>query len=216
MVFNSDITSSGSGLASSSSYTIALVSAVNVLLNLKLSQFEICKISLDIEHKFNPLTGYQDSYGCGLGSLKRLNFYSGGKVTLSLLKNSLFSKVNMYLVNTNTVRESNAILKSINFEKVKGLLKYVDALEHNLDDKDKVYKILNHAWEAKKQTSSMIANSNIEILGDKLINNDNVKAIKLCGAGGGGYFLIISEKKIKNKDYIKVQIDNIGVKSETF
>ena len=74
IIFNSDIPSTGSGLASSSSYTIALLECVNRYLNLNLSQFEVCKLALKIERIINPLTGYQDTYGCGLaGGLKRLD-----------------------------------------------------------------------------------------------------------------------------------------------
>jgi galactokinase/mevalonate kinase-like predicted kinase len=35
--------------------------------------------------------------------------------------------------------------------------------------------------------------------------------MKLCGAGGGGYFLVFSKSKINNS--IKISIDNFGVKT---
>ena len=81
------------------------------MLNLNLSQFEICKLALDIEHKFNPLTGYQDTYGCGIGGLKRLHFYKD-VVKLNGLDSEILNKFNMYLVNSNQVRESNDVLSS--------------------------------------------------------------------------------------------------------
>lgn len=211
ITFHSDIASSGSGLASSSSYTIASVAAVNKLLDLKLSQFDICKISLDIEHKFNPLTGYQDSYGCGLGGLKRLFFYED-KVVSKPLKSKLFGKIKMYLVNTNSVRNSNEILSTIDFDKVKGLLKSVDDMEKAIDDKNVIYKILNSAWSSKKKTSKLISNKEIDSIDKKLSSDDRVKAIKLCGAGGGGYFLILSEKQINDDGFLDIDIDNYGVK----
>ena len=37
----------------------------------------------------------------------------------------------------------------------------------------------------------------------------NIKYLKLCGAGGGGYFLIMSEDNIP--EAIKINIDNKGV-----
>ena len=63
--FTSDVFSSGSGLASSSSYLVSLIKAVTLHKGLGLSDFEICKLALDLERKFNPLTGQQDTYGCG-------------------------------------------------------------------------------------------------------------------------------------------------------
>jgi len=209
-VFTSDISTTGSGLASSSSYTIALVAAVNKLLNLNLSQFEICKTSLSIEHKFNPLTGYQDLYGCGIGGLKRLFFYSDRTVSKTL-KSSVFTNINMYLVNTGTIRNSNKILSSVDFRKANKLLKFVDEMEDNIDDKEVVYKILNDAWHNKKKISPLILNDKIKLLDDKLFNDGRIKARKLCGAGGGGYFLILSEEQIDDDDFLKFEIDNSGV-----
>ncbi len=215
VVFNSDISSTGSGLASSSSYTIALVSAINKLLNLNMSQFEICKLSLDIEHKFNPLTGYQDSYGCGLGGLKRLNFYPDNIETLPL-KKSVLNNTNMYLINTNSIRNSTDILNDIDFDRIAPLLTLVDDLMYNIDNSDTFYKILNEGWEIKKQSSSLISSNDVKTIGDKLENDDRIKAIKLCGAGGGGYFLAISDEAINDDGFIKIDIDYVGVKSEYF
>ena len=70
IAFNADIPTSGSGLASSSSYMVAAVAAACRFKNLEWSQAKICKIAHKIELKFNPLTGYQDTYGCGLPSSK--------------------------------------------------------------------------------------------------------------------------------------------------
>ena len=74
ITFNADIPTSGSGLASSSSYMVAAVAAACKWKNIEISQFEICKIAHEIELKFNPLTGYQDTYGCGLPSSKLMTF----------------------------------------------------------------------------------------------------------------------------------------------
>ena len=48
-----------------------------------------------------------------------------------------------------------------------------------------------------------------------ILKDPNVKYYKLCGAGGGGYFLIMTEKDILNftTESIKINIDNKGVKA---
>jgi D-glycero-alpha-D-manno-heptose-7-phosphate kinase len=210
IVFNTDISSTGSGLASSSSYTIALVATVNKLLNLNLSQFEICKTALDIEHKFNPLTGYQDSYGCGLGGLKRLFFYED-KVISKSITSKIFNNINLYLLNTNSIRSSNKILLSVNFKKVSGLLKSVENMESAINNKADIYGILNSAWHDKKKTSKSITSKEVDAIEKRLEADKRVKAFKLCGAGGGGYFLVLTEEKIRDSDFLDIKIDSYGV-----
>jgi len=210
IAFNADISSTGSGLASSSSYTIALVAAVNKFLNLNMTQLDICRTSLEIEHKFNPLTGYQDPYGCGLGGLKRLNFYPD-VVEATFIKDSLLEKTNMYLVNTNSIRNSNDILNDIDFDKIIPLLNLVDELESNINNSNNFYKILNDAWEIKKKSSSLISMNGVESIGNKLEGDERIKAIKLCGAGGGGYFLVITEHYIEDDNFLKINVEEHGV-----
>ena len=64
MSFNCDIPTSGSGLASSSSYLIACIAAACKFKGIDYSQTEIAKLAIKLERNFNPLTGYQDPYGC--------------------------------------------------------------------------------------------------------------------------------------------------------
>ena len=52
---------------------------------------------------------------------------------------------------------------------------------------------------------------------DKKFSLDNsIKGVKLCGAGGGGYFLILSDDKINDDNFIEINIENNGVISKKF
>ena len=196
IIFNSDIPSTGSGLASASSYTIALLECVNRYLNLNLSQFEVCKLALKIERIINPLTGYQDTYGCGLGGgLKRLDITNEG---ISIKYLNFNSPYDMYLVDTNVVRTSTNILETVDVTKSKPLLKLVDDMELNISDSDKVCEILNDGWEKKKLSSNLISNSKINELNKRFLLDNSVKSVKLCGAGGGGYFLLFVTSMVSN------------------
>ena len=210
VVFNSDIPTTGSGLATSSSYTISFISAVSKFLNLNLSQFEICKIALQIEHKFNPLTGYQDTYGCGIGGLKRMHFYKE-LVKFNGLDASALSKFNMYLVNSNQTRQSNKVLASIDFKKSRSLIELVEKLQTMIVESDSVgiCDVLNDGWKKKKETSALIANTEIKKMDERFRLNNSVKGIKLCGAGNGGYFFLLCDGVIEDKHFLNIRINSV-------
>ena len=69
----SDVFSSGSGLASSSSYLLGFIKTVCKHQNIRKTNFDICRESILIERKFNPLVGYQDSFGCGIGGFNKID-----------------------------------------------------------------------------------------------------------------------------------------------
>lgn len=223
--FYSDIFSHGSGLACSSAYVISLVKALSVLESKRLSQFNICKTALEIERNFNPLTGRQDTFGCGIGGLKRLEFFPKQNVSIPL-DDTLLNNFDMYLIYTGIKRKSTDLLKTLNFEKVKNGLQLVPELEKSILKKDDktFFKIIKEGWKAKLKTSKQIQ-SNIKLIQmDTLLSKSSaVKAHKLCGAGGGGYFLVFTEKDVDlekslspkirdfNKISFKINIDNKGV-----
>ena len=74
VTLTSDAYSQGSGLASSSSYTISLIKACCLFLKITMTESEICKLAYELERIYNPYCGYQDPYGCGVGGFKRIEF----------------------------------------------------------------------------------------------------------------------------------------------
>ena len=195
--FNSDIFSVGSGLAASSSYMIALIKAMCVYLDRPMSDFDICELALNLERKFNPLTGQQDPYGCGMMDFKRMNFTLTDRPTFSYLPGAFLDELDMYLLYTGQTRNSTKVLKSIDTNEVNNLVNLVDDTQRYIlsFDYTSFYKIIREGWKKKKKSSSQIlANKNLVEIDDILLSNNLVKAHKLCGAGGGGHFLIFTEK----------------------
>ena len=207
--FNTDVFSAGSGLASSSSYTVALVKALFRSVGVHMADnAEICQKALEIERRFNPLTGYQDTYGCGLGLFKRMDFIKTGestRVTTKILSDELFNSYDCYLIYTGINRSSTKILNTLDLEKAQSLLPLVRETETAIKReryKD-VFKIINEGWSLKKETSKDIAsNKDLIELDEKLTSLDSVLGHKLCGAGGGGYFLVFTEKDANISDSI--------------
>ena len=211
ITFNADIPSSGSGLASSSSYTVAAVAAVCKFKKIKKSQFEICEIAREIELKFNPLTGYQDCYGCGLPSSKMMEFRGGSNIKISPVK---LPQMNMLLFPTNINRSSTSILKTIDNKKSYDLLNLVDIFYDALE-KNKLItakQILDEAWKVKKGISPHIIDNELGKIEEQLRFWYDVYMLKLCGAGGGGYFFVMTDDKPRETS-IKVEVDNLGVRA---
>jgi D-glycero-alpha-D-manno-heptose-7-phosphate kinase len=215
---HSDVYSQGSGLASSSSYLINLINCYSILNNISLSQSEICKLALDIERKFNPYCGLQDPYGCGIGGFKKMDFDSKENVSITYLPTEFFKIYNMFLIFTGINRNSKNILKhvSTNTDKILPILNIVEKAYEALQEKkyNLIFDLINESWNQKKMISSEILNNeNIILIDNYLTEDKNILAHRLCGAGGGGFFLAFSLKKeldIPFK-YVKLNISSEGV-----
>ncbi len=215
IIFTSDIPSSGSGLASSSSYLIAMINAALAFIKETKTNSEIAKLALEIEHIFNPLTGYQDIYGCLYPGLKKLNFDKNGLVNIEEYDSTIFNEYNFYLIPTKLTRSSTNILNSLDVDKIYNLLESVSIINKNIKNKnfDKVITEINNGWELKKYTSPEIINSKIKVLESKLNQNKSILAKRLIGAGAGGYFLVITNKN-ENLDLKNIPI-KLGINYNT-
>jgi len=208
--FHSDIFSSGSGLASSSSYLINCIKAVSEHLELSLNIWEICELGLRLERKFNPLTGYQDIYGCGLNGFKQMVFLRDGSVTCREFKKSFLSNFAMYLRPTLIKRSSTEVLKSVDIEKASGLLPLVAEMREAIisENVSKFLHLVKETWEKKKETSPLVLeNRKLSEMDYNLRKDKSVLAHKLCGAGNGGFFLIFrNQNHCQETDDIPINI----------
>ena len=234
ITFNSDIISHGSGLATSSAYMIATIKAFASYLQIDLSDFEICKLAIELERKFNPLTGYQDTYGCGISGFKRIVFEKNKRPKFRYFETKfLHDNFDMCLLYTGVTRNSTEVLQSIDVAKSFPLLSLVDQMDDAIDsdDVETFLRIFNQGWEIKKQSSSLIFDTETFTKYNKLFEDkDVVKGVKLCGAGAGGYFLVLLAKDEYGDDWgyqqflgicaihnvdpdniIRIQVSNTGV-----
>jgi len=211
VTLTSDAYSQGSGLASSSSYTISLIKACCLFFNLSITDNDVCKLAYKLERIYNPYCGYQDPYGCGVGGFKRIDFLGGSSVRYQFLPCTIFDDFDIHLVFSGITRNSRRILKNVtdNLDKVKPLLETCDKAYDILMDNnyDKFLYLLGKSWSQKKKTSSIIAeNETIREIDTVLENNETVCAHKLCGAGNGGFFLTFSKKDSLTIPYNSVRI----------
>ena len=222
VTLTSDAYSQGSGLASSSSYTISLIKACCLFLNIPIKEHDVCKLAYKLERTYNPYCGYQDPYGCGVGGFKRIEFLSASRIRYEYLPTDIFNNYDTHLVFTGVTRNSKKILKNIkeNLDKVTPVLKKVDVAYNNLLAKkySNFLEDLKEGWKKKKETSdSITSNKKIKEIDNELENNGTVIAHKLCGAGNGGFFLTFSEKNSLTIPYssVKIYVVPEGVKGES-
>ncbi len=195
----------GSGLGSSSSFTVALVKAISEINSLGLNNNKIAHYASEIEIKdLQKPIGRQDQYLCALGGANILEFSPGGIVNtknhpkiIEAIEN--FSK-NLYLVNTSINRnatEKLSDLKKQNSSKkfIKDLLAISDSfidksLELNTLDIQELLKLsMKKSWEIKKRMHGVM-NQDLIDFENKIIKAD-FSVLKLLGAGGGGYFCVM-------------------------
>lgn len=219
ITLTSDVFAVGSGLALSSSYMNSLIKAICIDKNLNFSNYKISKLAMDLERKFNPLLGYQDTYGCGIGGLKRIDIGKNKNASIKHIETDIFDMFDMYLLYTGVSRSSTTVLKSVSV-KDDSLLHIVDDMEVCLvnSDFDGFVQTIIKGWELKKKTSPMIIeNERVKKLDTYLSNDKDVLCHRLCGAGNGGFYLAFTKKNtnIKNfhPDYYakRVYIDQSGV-----
>jgi len=218
VTLTSDAYSQGSGLASSSSYTISLIKACCLFSNLSITDNDVCKLAYRLERIYNPYCGYQDPYGCGVGGFKRIDFFGESSVRYEFLPSTIFDNFDIHLLFTGVTRNSKKILKNVteNLDKIQPLLETADQAYQTLidDDYDKFMYLMNESWEQKKRTSSSIAeNETIVLMDDNLKENKTVVSHKLCGAGNGGFFLTFSKKDTLKVPYhcVKIGVEPNGV-----
>jgi D-glycero-alpha-D-manno-heptose-7-phosphate kinase len=221
----------GTGLGSSSAFTISLISTIQNLLKKKISKEKICKLSSEIEiKKLKSNVGYQDQYACCHGGLNKIIF-NKNKVQVNKLKinKKIISNFNnhLFLLDTNMTRSASKILDDQkknykhNIPRLLEMLKLCDEFEYCL--KNSKFKecglLLNENWKLKKSLSKKISNDNLNLIYSEIIKS-GVYGAKLLGAGAGGFFLCIANpssiKKIKKKfkkfKIIDFKFDNDGSK----
>ena len=200
----------GSGLGSSSTYTVGLLNGLHSLNgNYKSLEFladEACTIEMDILNK--PM-GKQDQYLAALGGFVVLEIDKYGNVKSKKinLEKSIMNELNRNLLifYTGQQRKNNKILKeqddstknykkdvlnSLHYIKDSGY-KILDIVQSgNIDDLGIMFR--DH-WEMKKKLSSGVTNQRIDSIYSVAIKNGAIGG-KISGAGGGGFFTFYCNK----------------------
>jgi D-glycero-alpha-D-manno-heptose-7-phosphate kinase len=221
--------SAGTGMGSSSAFTVALLTGLNTInrrfISLQDIAEEACKIEIDLCKK--PI-GKQDQYASTFGGINELQINKNGIVTVTpliLKQETIFDLENrLMMFYTNIDRDANQILSEqcnkINndndviesMHKIKDIGKQIKNALLN-DDIDNFGYLLNEHWIIKKNISNQMSSSNIDKWYNIGIQNGALGG-KIMGAGGGGFLLFC----VKNNDRKKLKeaMKNQGLKYMNF
>jgi D-glycero-alpha-D-manno-heptose-7-phosphate kinase len=205
----------GSGLGSSSTIVVAMLEGYRQLLSLPLGEYDLAHLAYEIEREDCKLAGgKQDQYAATFGGFNFMKFYNGDRVIVNPLRirRYIISELesSLILFFTGASRDSAKIIK----DQISSLSQ-TDDNNHSLEAMHKVkassYKIkellfkmdieaiakeFKVAWEAKKATSPCISNSLINEIEKKTLKAGAL-ALKVSGAGGGGFMMILTKPENK-------------------
>ena len=227
-----DIPSKGSGLGSSSSYTVGLLNALHAFKNKSISQNELGKLASHVEINLcgEPI-GKQDQYSAAHGGINLIKFHSDESVTVEpiICKKSFIEQLekSMLMFYTGITRSASTLLReqsdNMNNSVKRSLIKEMANLSYDLKymfengDLNSVGELLDKNWKLKSQISSGITNPQIDDWYQKGINAGATGG-KLLGAGNGGFimFYVPPEKQknvinaLRNLKRIPFSFDNLG------
>ena len=217
-----DIPSKGSGLGSSSSFTVGLINVLNEYLKDPISKIKLaedsCKVEIDMCKE--PI-GKQDQYAAAFGGFNLIEFKENGLTNVKPLicKQETINKLeeNTLMFYTGINRSASKILlnqtKNVERSQAKqnSLIKMVDlaySLYNDLsnDNLSSFGEILNINWELKKSLNKDISNDFIDEC-YKAATMEGALGGKILGAGAGGFLMIYAPKE--KHDQIKIKLNNL-------
>ena len=198
----------GTGLGSSSSFTVGLLNTINAYSGKLASKSKLAEqaCQIEIEHLKSPI-GKQDQYTVAMGGLNFIRFNPNDSVTVTplLVRKSAIDELqgNLLMFYTGEVRNANEILaeqtaNSAKSDKQNNLIQMCRLAEIMKDELEKenisVFgDILNESWQLKKTLASGISSNYLDEIYETALKN-GAKGGKLLGAGGAGFFLFYCEK----------------------
>jgi D-glycero-alpha-D-manno-heptose-7-phosphate kinase len=199
-----DIPAKGTGLGSSSSFTVGLLNALHAFANRYASAEKLAEEScaIEIERCGEPI-GKQDQYAAAFGGFNLIQFNADDSVSVEpiICKRETIERLqeNLLVFYTGITRSASALLKSqsasVATDKAKQkAMKRMVALAHALkaelqkNNLDAFGEIIHENWELKRSLTSGVSNTEID---DWYARARKAGAVggKLLGAGSGGFLM---------------------------
>jgi D-glycero-alpha-D-manno-heptose-7-phosphate kinase len=196
---------SGTGMGSSSSLTVGLLTALygyqHRIVSPKLLAERACRIEIDILNK--PI-GRQDQYAAAFGGLNYFRFNPDDTVDVEPVPCRAEALAELeqraLLLYTGQTRDANLILEQQSnitedrFDVFRAMRDLADEMRHALageGDLDRFAGLLHEGWELKRSLGCGISNDQINEW-YAVARRAGAVGGKLLGAGGGGFVLLIA------------------------
>lgn len=203
----SDLPASGSGLGSSSAFTVGFVNLVSTMLNRRTTKSDLARIATYVERDLlAENVGVQDQLHAAHGGMNRFDFEgSRVRITPVQLSAAVFDLLSshMVLVHTGIARRATAaVAEQITATKAKTIDTELGHLYGLVADCIEILerpgpnflrdlgRMLSESWHVKRSLSSGVSNTEIDDL-FSLVEKSGSLGAKLCGAGGGGFLLAL-------------------------
>jgi D-glycero-alpha-D-manno-heptose-7-phosphate kinase len=222
--------SAGTGMGSSSSYTVGLLRALNTMLRRYVSIQELaeeaCKIEIDLVGK--PI-GKQDQYAAAFGGIIVLEIDTLGNVTVTypkIVHETIYELENrLMMFYTGIQRDANEILAEQSqkakvdedvavrsMHRIKEIGKEIkSALEK--DDVAGFGHLMHEHWLEKKKISKKMTNGKIDSWYNTAMKNGALGG-KLMGAGGGGLLLFCVDNG--KRKHLRAVLESLGLQYMDF
>jgi D-glycero-alpha-D-manno-heptose-7-phosphate kinase len=200
---------SGTGLGSSSSFSVALVNGLYAHRQIFVSKEKLAReaCELEIERLHEPI-GKQDQYAAAYGGINLIEFEHHGGVTVRplLLSPAILSELesNLMLFYTGSQRDARDVLShqiaaiEADDQVFSRMQKMVDLTYEMHDhliagDLNGFGRALHRGWELKRGISTQISTLAIDDLYTRALDAGALGG-KIAGAGGGGFLLLYCPK----------------------
>jgi len=215
MAYSGDIPAS-SGIASSSSFCVGFLHALYALRGEMVGKRKLATEAIHVEQNMvRENVGSQDQIVSAFGGFNRIDFnpdntFRVSPVTMSMERLDNLND-NLMFFYTRVSRRATEIAADL-IRNTSKHLKELAALKEIVDSALKVInsgtncfddfgRLLHENWVLKKSLSNIISNDRFDGLYQKAIGAGALGG-KLCGAGGGGFFLFYVPKD-RQKDVMK-------------
>jgi D-glycero-alpha-D-manno-heptose-7-phosphate kinase len=204
-----DVPSRGTGLGSSSSFTVGLLNVLHAFQGRYASAArlaeEACRVEIDLCGE--PI-GKQDQYAAAFGGFNLFEFQPGGRVDVTPVmmlpehRQSLTQRIIAFY--TGVTRSAGGILEAQTESVARDAdkqtvlrrmaeLAYIMKSELESGNLDSFGEILHENWELKKSLTGEISNAQIDEWYDTA-RHHGASGGKILGAGAGGFLIFVADE----------------------
>jgi D-glycero-alpha-D-manno-heptose-7-phosphate kinase len=201
-----DIPATGTGLGSSSSFTVGLILALATYKGEKMTPQQLAETACEIEiDRCGEPIGKQDQFAAAFGGINLMQFRPNNEVEVESIYSadrSSFLDSSLLLFDLGFGRrakdilyeQSKAMENTHSFERVVQLREWVSPMADAIMRTDffNLAEILHNSWQQKRELTPTISNGQIEEILELAVRC-GASAGKVVGAGGGGFLLLAVE-----------------------